>query len=300
MYKTHVEARVERRRTIRIKRSGLLRNKLDGLDRPAIKFAETKDELEQAFRLVYDVYWKKKYITVAKPHRMLYSIFSLLPTTTHIVAKSYLTVISTLTEIFDTKGFGLPMDVIYKSELDELRAQHRTIVELSALATPREHRWMNIFLYQVQVMYWYSVHMSVDDICIAINPRHVRYYLNLFPFEIFGPERHYPRVDAPAVALRGKVKEAQDDMKKIAQDLDFDTDLKEYFYRMASRDLDGSVVEQKKGLDIVVQPNRLTTDTVQYFLDQDKELLKELTPRQVHRLKELYPGLEVETGKGIK
>lgn len=44
---------IERRRTIRIRRSALTAAKLDDIDKPSIKVAETRDELEQAFRLVY-------------------------------------------------------------------------------------------------------------------------------------------------------------------------------------------------------------------------------------------------------
>ncbi|MCF8104165.1 MAG: hypothetical protein K9K64_01670 [Desulfohalobiaceae bacterium] len=284
----------ERRRTVRIKRSGIQANELEGLDRPAVKFAENRDELAQAFSLVYEVYFKKKYIKRPASHGMLYSIYSLLPETTHIVAKSYLTVISTLTEIFDSKTFGLPMDGIYRKELDRFRNQGRKIVELSTLATPREHRWKNIFHYLVQVMYWYSVYTEVDDVCIAVNPRHVRYYKNLFPFEIFGPERKYARVEAPAVGLRGKVREAMERMMQICKELDFDTPLYAYFYRMTGL---------KPGKDIpffdpdifqmTVQISRLETETVQYFIDLDPSLLKGLSEPQKSDFLKAYPGLRL-------
>ena len=177
----------DRRRTVRIKRSGLHRTELGDLDRPSLKFAETKEELEQAFSLVYDVYLKKKFIPTPRDHKMLYNMYSRFPDTTHIIAKSYRQVISNLSEIFDSEDFGLPMDAIYRKELDDLRSQGRSLVELSALATPKEHRWKNIFLYLVQVMYWYSVYRGVDDVCITVNARHIRYYMQLFPFEHLGP-----------------------------------------------------------------------------------------------------------------
>ena len=47
------EREIERRRTIRIRRSALLGAKLEGLDRPSIKIAETLDEWQQAFGVVY-------------------------------------------------------------------------------------------------------------------------------------------------------------------------------------------------------------------------------------------------------
>lgn len=97
---------LDKRRTIRIKRSGLDNCKLGTLDRPAIKFAETKEELEQSFSLVYEIYDKKGFIPESKPHKMLYSIYSLLPQTTHIIAKSYQTVISVFTDCSTHAQFG--------------------------------------------------------------------------------------------------------------------------------------------------------------------------------------------------
>ena len=56
------EHEIERRRTIRIKRSTLLNANLDDIDRPAIKIAETKDELKNAFQ----------YLSFASRNRYIY------------------------------------------------------------------------------------------------------------------------------------------------------------------------------------------------------------------------------------
>jgi hypothetical protein len=285
----------ERRRTVRIKRSGIKANQLEDMDRPAVKFAEEYEEYRQAFSLVYSVYEKKKFIHQSKSHGMLYSIYSLLPQTTHIIAKSYETVISNLTQIFDDPVFGLPMDSIYKRELDEIRDQDRKVVELSALATPREHRWKNIFHYLVQVMYWFSVFTEVDDVCIAINPRHVRYYNNMFPFENFGPERNYSRVGAPAIGLRGRVKESMDHMMEICQSLGFDTPLYAYFYRMTGWMPRGEIpfLDQKVFQQVNVKRARIDSDLVQDFLDKDEMILDELDERQKEYLLQIYPQLKL-------
>ena len=284
---------IDRRRTLRIKYSGLKRFNLEDLEKPAIKFAETKDELEQAFALVYQVYWEKKYITEPKEHKLYFSIYSLLPDTVHIIAKKYLTVISTLTEIFDTEEFGLPMDSIYKEEVDLLRAQNRKIVELSALATPREYRWKNIFLYQVQVMFWYSLYKGVDDICITINPRHVRYYMNLFPFEKFGEEKMYSRVNAPAIALRGKVEESIEDMIEIFNALEMETPLDYYFYLMTgTRPIKTSSIFRQDLEKIKPRPKKIDADTIAYFLEKEPSIKEKLTPKQREKLLKAYKGLD--------
>ncbi len=284
----------ERRRTLRIKRSGLLDSELQDMDRPAIKFAETREELVQSFSLVYQVYLQKKFITEPKSHRMLYSIYSLLPETVHIVAKSYLTVISNLTVIFDTPEFGLPMDVIYRPEVDELRSQGKNVVELSSLATPREHCWKNMFHYLVQVMYWYTVYKDIDFVCIAVNPRHVRYYKNLFPFEYMGPTRHYPRVEAPAVALKARVKESMSLMMEICRKLEFDTPFYSYFYRMTGQAPRASVpFLEPSVLEAVSSPMSIDVKDIKYFIQTDPAVLEDLSLEQLQALNAWYAGLGV-------
>lgn len=284
----------DRRRTIRIHRSGLKRSELEQLDRPSLKFAETKDELEQTFRLVYDVYRKKGLVPQDNEIQMLYNIYSLLPDTTHVIAKSYRDVISNLTEIFDHEYFGLPMDDLYNYELNYLRNKGRKVVELSSLATPREHRWKNIFHYLVQVVYWYALYAEVDDICISINPRHVRYYKSLFPFEEFGPKRHYERVGAPAIGLRVRVKEITEQMKEICDKLNFNNPLYEYFYKMTGYEPHQELPYMEKGdLQIVIHPNRLDAQTVGYFIRLNPQILSDFNQDQIDKLCSIYPGLQV-------
>lgn len=294
----HLPGGEERRRTVRIKRSGLRKYELDDMDRPALKFAETTEEFSQAFSLVYDVYLKKKFICEPKPHQMLYTVYSLLPQTTHIIAKSYLTVISNLTEIFDTPEFGLPMDIIFKPELDELRSQGRRIVELGSLATPTDHRWKNIFLYLVQMMYWYSVYSKVDDVCIAINPRHVRFYKHLFPFEQLGTKQHYPRVDAPAICLRGRVQESMQRMFETCRGLEFETPLYRYFYRMTAEEPNGNTPYLDQGIfDTLPKPAEIDAGVIQPFVDRDPGLVQNLSAAQKEALLAWYPELLLKPRK---
>ncbi|SMC26415.1 hypothetical protein SAMN02746041_02635 [Desulfacinum hydrothermale DSM 13146] len=287
---------IERRRTIRIKRSGLLQWKLDDIDRPSIKIAETVDEYEQAFRLVHDTYLRTGYLKEPKPHGMLFGIHSLLPETVVFVAKSYLTVLSTLTEIFDTPSFGLPMDVIYRKELDELRKEGRKIVELSALVTPPKLRWRNLFMLLAQVMYQYSQYRGVNDLCIAVNPKHVRFYKTIFLFEPLGPERHYPRVDAPAVALRVNMDDIADRLKKTYDSLELDCNLYAYFHQMTG------FLPQKAQADLPAESskpagppamNGRRAQVVRHFMELDPALFQNLTPEQQAYLHESYPQIDM-------
>ncbi len=281
----------DRRRTLRIKRSGLQRSNLRDLDRPSIKFAESREELEQAFALVYQTYRQKGFITTPTSHEMLYSLYSILPSTVHVIAKSYLTVISNLSIIFDTPEFGLPMDDIYKKEMDGLRSQGRWIVELSALATPREHRWKNIFHFLVQAMYWYTRYRGVNDICIAVNPRHVRYYKALFPFKEFGEEKHYPRVGAPAVALRVKMENTKTLMRSICEQLDFETSLDAYFQFITGQACGKDEINGKRRG--IAGQALMNAEGVRYFIEANPDIMSGLSPEQREVLNDCYPGLNL-------
>jgi hypothetical protein len=145
----------DRRRTIRIKRSALLRSNLDHVDRPT-------------FSLVYNEYLEEGYIKDSDRSGLHFNIYHILPETVVFVFKSYLKVISTLTLIFDSETFGLPMDVLYRKELDALRRRKRTLVELSSLATAKDARWHNVFMYLNRAMVWYAMYRNASDLCIMV------------------------------------------------------------------------------------------------------------------------------------
>ena len=276
----------DRRRTIRIKRSALLRNKLDDIDRPAIKIAESRDELEQAFSLVYQEYQKLGYITEPDPSQMSISIYNFLPETAVFIFKSYLTVISTLTQVFDSKLFGLPMDVLYRDELAPLRDKDRKLVEIVALATTRDRRWRNVFMYLTRAMFWYALYQQVNDLCITVNPKHVEFYKTIFLFEDLGPEKHYPKVNAPAVALRLNLDDIHGKLKQAYSGLDFDCQLDSYYERMATSDRSSALGEpQLPARKKVMEP-----DTAKYFLGK-ANVLDSATSQQAEYLRSVYPGV---------
>jgi hypothetical protein len=120
VWEVNVDRSIERRRTIRIRRSALTSAKLDDIEKPAIKIAETKDELFNAFRLVYSEYQDQGYITKSHPLAIQYNVFNFLPKTCVFIFQSYRDVVSTISYIPDTPLFGLPLDSLYREEVDLL------------------------------------------------------------------------------------------------------------------------------------------------------------------------------------
>ncbi len=269
---------IERRRTIRLRRSALTKSKLEDLDRPALKCAEDIDELEQAFKIVYRTYRESKYIP-SNDDKMYYNHFCLLPTSNVFIFKEYKTVVSTLSSFADTKEFGLPMDSLYKSELDQLRKKGRRIVEMGMLATPKEKRMENLVIYLVKVAINYARMTHFDHICAMINPKHLRFYTDVLMFDKYGEEKWYDAVNAPAIAVGADMRVYMDKIKEAYGDNDFETNLHKFFVDVFDVKLDPSLEDPLS--------NKIFLDkyTLHHFINKRSSIMDSLTEDQKYALR---------------
>jgi hypothetical protein len=275
-----------KRRNLMMRRALFLKGLLDGISQPLIKWAETTDELEQAFRLVYDEYLRLGYIQEPNPSHIYFNIYNLLPTSATLVMKCGETVISTLSRVRDDEHFGLPMNSIYREELDGLRDQGRRLCEFCSLANTGKFRHRNLFMYLFRSMYLNAIETGVNDICIMVNPRHVDFYKAILFFEDLGPEKTYPRLGQPAVALRLNLDVSGQKLKEAYKDCEPNASLYNFVY--------GSPKSQLEGRDSLLcskKRSRLTAPIVQYFLTKEKNLMKKLLPVHKTYMLEKYPGL---------
>jgi len=169
------------------------------------KVADTREELEAAYRLVHEVYVKEGYEDLNKPELRINLRYAL-PTTATVVGKVGDQVVITLTIIGDSP-FGLPMDMIFSRELCALRREDRWIAEIGALASHPDfrRRQQAVALNADKAILTYAMScLKVDDVVIAVNPKHVWVYKHLVLFETISKDvRQYRYVnDAPAVAMR--------------------------------------------------------------------------------------------------
>ena len=278
-----LERSIERRRTIRIRRSALTAAKLDDLDRPSIKIAETLDELLQSYRLIYAEYMEQGYIQAPHPDGLLYSVYNFLPKTCVFIFKAYLDVISTISYTPDTELFGLPMDSLFKQELDGLREQGRKVVEIGSLATERSKRGKNVVMYLYKTIINYAIFTGANDLCLMVNPKHVRFYSDIMLCEILGEEKFYESVGAPAVAMRVNFDEYQERLKSVYGDADFETDLYSFFLKMNYSAVDPDI----SSLD--VERNQLLDyDAARYLLLHKPDVLDKLNNRQIDYIEKKY------------
>ena len=278
----------------RFRRSTLLRADTSQSIPPEIKIAEVQSEWEAAFQLLYDEYLAAGYVTEAISSKMLLGIHHFLPKTVVFIAKISETLTSSLTQFFDDRIFGLPMDTIYKEELDRLRSEGRVVSEIGGVATRRNYRWQNLFMYLCQVMYWYSRHKDVDDLCIAVNPKHVHFYKSIFLFEEFGPQKFYPKVHAPAVLMRLDLTHYEKKLGDTYEDFKNGFNTNDFLHKMDSQNItDFSIpLKRKNNIDCGKIP-RMDSAIVNYFLSQNKWMSRGLAPKHLTYLKAIYPHIRL-------
>lgn len=181
------------------------------------KIAQRKDEFEGACRLVHDRYVQKGYMERRKSGMRL-SLFHAFPETTTFIGKKNDLLAYTLT-LFQDSLLGLPMDSIYKKELDSLRAQGRKIAEVGALAAHPDiqNEDQTVLMHGNKIMHKYGRdYLGVDDLVIAINPKHQWLYEHVLLFEKIGDLTQYDYVKkAPAVAYRLNLRSAEANYRAV-------------------------------------------------------------------------------------
>jgi hypothetical protein len=177
----------------------------DGIVAPVeFALAQETETFDRAFRLVHDQYVSRDYMAPDPSGRRI-NLRHALPSSRVFVAKSWPHVVGTVT-LFRDSALGLPMDDLYKEELDVLRARGRQVVEASHLATDPENRMVGlaVLMRMFRMMLLYAAEFaSLDDLCLVVNPRHAEFYEKFFECRPFGAIKYYDKVNgAPAVPLR--------------------------------------------------------------------------------------------------
>lgn len=182
------------------------------MDRSEIVFfaAASREKLEKSSRLVYKEYLKEGYVDeMENPCELPIFRFNLLPTSVTFQAEAGENVIATVSLI--AKGaLGVPMEAIYKEELEKLENKNKKIAEISQLAMNRE--WMEsmgrnkmraqslVLLSLFRLVFYCANYRGISALCIAVNPKHEEFYDSL-GFQNIGPLKYYSSVNsAPALA----------------------------------------------------------------------------------------------------
>ncbi|MBN1911919.1 MAG: long-chain N-acyl amino acid synthase [Pirellulales bacterium] len=171
-------------------------------DRILYRIAAERAQREAAFRLVYDSYLEAG-LGEPNTHRMRVTPYHLLPTTETFLATLDDQAVFTISLILDG-DLGMPMETVYAAEIAQRREAGLRMGEVSCLADRRTQfrGFFPVFLRLCRLMVQYARRQELDQLVIAVHPRHVRFYRRFLDFRTFGEQRTYPTVrDHPAVAL---------------------------------------------------------------------------------------------------
>lgn len=170
----------------------------------SVRQARTWPDVWRAYRLLYEKYIERGLIQ-PNTARLRFTRFNLLPRSATLIAADADTVVGTLSVILDSDRFGLPMDEIYRVELQPLRWAGRKLAEVSglAIAPTAAGDSLGILLACSKLIIQYALRSGVTDLLIACHPKHARFYRRLLLLEPLGECRSYGSVNgAPAVALQ--------------------------------------------------------------------------------------------------
>lgn len=180
-----------------------------------------------AWRVVYDVYLRSGFIN-ANPHLIHTSAPMVSSHAAVLLAEADSQIEATLTAVIDGPA-GLPLDSVYKPELDQLRRSGRRITEYGSFAHVRQlgspdletaagakpraarldSRVHASIVGLMRLAFHFGATRNSSDFVIGVHPRHVAFYARGFGFRPVGGLRTYPAVnDRPVVLLHGNLQES--------------------------------------------------------------------------------------------
>jgi hypothetical protein len=174
-----------------------------GISRPIqVKMASEQTEWQQAYELLATSYQARGYeAPTAKLLR--FTPYHALPDTATFIATMGGQVVATLSVVVDNTLLGLPMESIFRDEVESLRRAGRRVAEGTCLADRglNVREFIQVFTTLLRFAIQYAAKQGSETWLITINPRHRSFYTRVMGFVPLGPCRSCPSVqDAPAEA----------------------------------------------------------------------------------------------------
>jgi len=248
--------------------------------RPAL----SREDLERAYRLVYKEYQVKGYCE-PDPSKMHYNLFSLLPTSRTFMLEKTGNFVGTISLIPDTPC-GLPLDSIFKGEIDRFRLPGRKVAEVGLLALDGESFEKSSFSLTdfqkltgsfrlFKIMFDYARNAAgITDLIIGMHPKHRELYRYLL-FQDIGPVRSYPGARGkPALLMHMNI-------EHVERSTVLHRGVGSYFLRNVM------------GLDELTSGYNWSSSDIQQYLVNRPSLLKKLTPENRQYLSLCYPELRL-------
>ncbi|WP_286819964.1 N-acyl amino acid synthase FeeM domain-containing protein [Desulfobacter sp. UBA2225] len=200
------------------------------------------EEYMSCFRLLHDVYVKAGFIRPTNPplriirHHSNAEARVFMGCLTDNQAEK--TPIYTASLFPDHKQEGLPMDIGFKRQVDELRSEGRSLVEVGCLASHPLYRKGNKHIPMLgnRLIVSYAINtICADDLLITIHPKYLKIYEDILLFEKIGQISSFSYVNNnPAVALRLDLNTVSQRFKEIYGNMPKKKNLYHFFFESGS------------------------------------------------------------------
>lgn len=254
-----------------------------------LKIAETREELEDCFRILHDAYVGSGFMK-PDPSGMRVTDYHALPTTTTLCAKYDGRVVGTISMIREGV-FGFPLQAVF--DLEHVRAKGGNIAEISALAVHPDFRKTGgaILFPLMKFMHEYCTeYFDTRHLVIAVNPDRIELYEALLFFQRL-QERTVDNYDfangAPAVGATLDLKHASEVFKAGYKGKAARKNLHKYFFQTRLENIKVPKRRYFTTNDAVMTPALLD-----YFFNQRTHRFSELDDRKKALLWSIYSMVE--------
>jgi hypothetical protein len=179
------------------------------------KIAETTDELEASFQLVYQNYLPLGYCQ-PNEFKLRATIHHALASTTTLLALDHGRVVGTLSVIRDNR-LGLPLEKVF--DMSALRKNSDRIAEITSLVIDKNYRREKgglILFPLLRLMYEYSTsYFGVRHLVVSIHPKDAYFYESLLLFKKVPGTEAQNYLGAPAITLHLDLQLALEKYKNI-------------------------------------------------------------------------------------
>lgn len=249
-----------------------------------VKIAETKEELEGAFQVLYRSYLEMGYCEKSESEMRL-TIHHALPTTSVIIAKYKNKVVGTLT-LVRNNNLKLPCEKEWN--IDFLKTDDRRVAEITCLAIDKEFRRAkngNIFFPVMKFMYEFSTqYFGTQTLAIVVHPKERCFYEGLMfftPIDEKVVENYY---GAPAMAFYLNFSGAKSVYSKAYNDKIKSKNLYHYFEEFTSKNL-----QMPKRNSYSVDYPVLNKNLFQYFYFEKSNLGASVDEQTLQKILMHYP-----------
>ncbi|HYF49652.1 MAG TPA: hypothetical protein VEJ63_09615 [Planctomycetota bacterium] len=167
-----------------------------------IRVASTLELRTRAYALAYRVYRHCGYVEENAEELCVSAYDAFAGTITLLAEDRSGDAVGTVSIVLDSP-LALPCDEIYKDEVDALRQQGCSLVEITRLALEdniSDGRELLIYLFSMAYIFARAV-CRCTDLLIEVTPRHGVFYQRLLCFRQVGPEKPCPRVQGTVGVL---------------------------------------------------------------------------------------------------